>query len=116
MPRFYYLIHGLLLLLSVAKVHATPLKPIRFQLDWYPDAERGGFICALVNGYYRDAGLDVQIIPASPNLSPLGPLLAGKIDLFMDMRHAKIIANNIQIRCALSWNLTPPGRTSGLGL
>ena len=31
--------------------------------DWYPQAEHGGFYMALVNGYYKEVGLDVDIIP-----------------------------------------------------
>lgn len=69
-----------------------PLKKIRFQLDWYPDAERGGFICAMVKGYYRAAGLDVQILPASSRTSPLGSLLTGQIDFSMNQGDQVMIA------------------------
>jgi NitT/TauT family transport system substrate-binding protein len=68
---------------SVVAAGAEPLKKVRFQLDWYPDAERGGFISALVNGYYRDAGLDVAILPANPGMSALGPLLSGQTEFAM---------------------------------
>ncbi len=36
-------------------------------LNWYPEAEHGGYYTALLNGYYREAGLDVTIIPGGPN-------------------------------------------------
>ena len=62
---------------------ADPLKKIHFQLDWYPDAERGGYICAAVNGYYRAAGLDVDILPASPGVGTFTVLLSGRADLCM---------------------------------
>ena len=62
---------------------AEPLKRLRLQLDWYPDAERGGYICASVNGYYKEAGLDVELIPASPQVSTLATVLAGRADLCM---------------------------------
>jgi NitT/TauT family transport system substrate-binding protein len=83
-----------MLMASAWTAAADPLKKVRFQLDWYPDAERGGFICAAVNGYYRDAGLDVEIIPASPNLAPMGPLLAGNIDFFMGQSDQLMIARS----------------------
>lgn len=73
---------------------ADPLKKIRFQLDWYPDAERGGYICALVNGYYKDAGLDVEIIPANPGLSPLTAVLTGSIDFCMTQSDQTMIARS----------------------
>jgi NitT/TauT family transport system substrate-binding protein len=37
--------------------------PIRLQTDWYPQAEHGGFYYALAMGYYKEEGLDVQILP-----------------------------------------------------
>lgn len=73
---------------------AGPLKKIRFQLDWYPDAERGGYLCALVKGYYRDAGLDVEILPASSRVSPIGALLTGQIDLSMSPGDQAMIARS----------------------
>lgn len=39
----------------------------RIQLNWYPEAEHGGFYAALVHGDYRDEGLDVEILPGTPN-------------------------------------------------
>ena len=32
----------------------------------FPEAEHGGFYAALVRGYYREAGLDVRILPGGP--------------------------------------------------
>ncbi|HUY82524.1 MAG TPA: ABC transporter substrate-binding protein [Acidobacteriaceae bacterium] len=39
---------------------------ITFQTDWYPQPEHGGFYEALLKGYYRQAGLDVTILPGGP--------------------------------------------------
>jgi NitT/TauT family transport system substrate-binding protein len=46
---------------------ARELIPVKLMLNWYPEAEHGGYYAALVNGYYRDAGLDVSIVPGGPN-------------------------------------------------
>jgi NitT/TauT family transport system substrate-binding protein len=35
--------------------------PITLQMDWYAQAEHGGYYDALVKGYYKEAGLDVTI-------------------------------------------------------
>lgn len=40
---------------------------IVLQTDWYAQPEHGGFYQALVNGYYAEEGLDVDIIPGGPN-------------------------------------------------
>jgi NitT/TauT family transport system substrate-binding protein len=45
---------------------ASGLIPVSFQTDWYPQPEHGGFYEALLNGYYRQEGLDVTILPGGP--------------------------------------------------
>jgi NitT/TauT family transport system substrate-binding protein len=51
--------------------------PIRLDIDWYPEAELGGFYQALARGFYRDAGLDVRITPGGPNTHPNLELAVG---------------------------------------
>ena len=46
------------------------LSKIPFQTDWYPQAEHGGFYQALAKGYYKEAGLDVEILPGGPGNHP----------------------------------------------
>ena len=62
-----------LLLLSPAgcRSHSdnTGLTPVKFQTDWYPQPEHGGFYTALVKGYYKAEGLDVQIVPGGPYIT-----------------------------------------------
>jgi len=52
--------------LSMA-VHAAEPAKVRLATDWYPQPEHGGFYHALVKGYYREAGLDVEILAGGPN-------------------------------------------------
>ena len=49
-----------------AKKPSNGLFPIKFQTDWYPQPEHGGFYDALVKGYYKDEGLEVTIVPGGP--------------------------------------------------
>jgi NitT/TauT family transport system substrate-binding protein len=42
------------------------LLPVTLQLNWYPEAEHGGFYAAQVDGLYRREGLDVTILPGGP--------------------------------------------------
>ena len=44
----------------------TSSDAITLQLNWYPEAEHGGFYAALVHGYYEEAGLNVSIKPGGP--------------------------------------------------
>lgn len=45
---------------------AASLRKVVFQTDWFPQAEHGGFYQALARGFYREAGLDVEILPGGP--------------------------------------------------
>lgn len=42
------------------------VRKVALQTDWFPQAEHGGFYQALVHGFYREAGLDVAILPGGP--------------------------------------------------
>jgi len=49
----------------------SPLTPVTLVLNWYPEAEHGGYYAAEVHGYYQEEGLDVRIIPGGPNAQVL---------------------------------------------
>jgi len=58
-----------LALLSLLGCHGSGknnLIAVKFQTDWYPQPEHGGFYEALLKGYYKQEGLDVKIIPGGP--------------------------------------------------
>ncbi len=43
------------------------LTKVTLALNWFPEIEHGGFYAAQLNGHYRDAGLEVEILPGGPN-------------------------------------------------
>jgi NitT/TauT family transport system substrate-binding protein len=49
-----------------SKPAANGLFPITLQTDWYPQPEMGGFYQAQIQGLYKAAGLDVNILPGGP--------------------------------------------------
>lgn len=57
------------------------LRHVRLQLDWYPQAEHGGFFQALARGFYREAGLDVEILSGGPGPRTGARLIGGAADL-----------------------------------
>jgi NitT/TauT family transport system substrate-binding protein len=61
---------------------AAPTK-VRFQTDWYPQAEHGGHYQALARGFYAEAGLDVEIMPGGPGAFVAQKLATGQADLAM---------------------------------
>ena len=56
---------------STVQKNGKDLPKIILQTDWYAQAEHGGFYNALYKGYYKKAGLDVEIHQGGPN--SLGP-------------------------------------------
>jgi len=60
----------------------APLK-VSYQLDWYPAPEHGGHYQALVKNYYRDAGLDVTILPGGPGALAVLKVATGRVDIAM---------------------------------
>ena len=61
----------------VANASPVALQKVKLLLNWFPEAEHGGFYAAQVHGYYREAGLDVEILPGGPNV-PVVQQVAGK--------------------------------------
>jgi len=47
---------------------ATAARKVKLLLNWFPEAEHGGFYAAKVHGFYNDAGLDVDILAGGPNV------------------------------------------------
>ena len=64
----------------VPTTNAEPLTPVSLMLNWYPEAEHGGYYAALVHGYFAEAGLDVTIIPGRLNAPVVQQAARGEVD------------------------------------
>ena len=58
---------------------ALAQQAITLQLRWYHQFQFAGYYMALEQGYYRDAGLDVTILPGAPNIVALDKVLTGEV-------------------------------------
>jgi len=69
-----------LLVLAAAGARADEvparLEHVRLQLKWRHQFQFAGYYVALEKGYYRDAGLDVTIVPAQPGIDPIDKVLS----------------------------------------
>lgn len=59
---------------------ATPFK-ITVQLDWVPEPEHGGFFQAQARGFFKEAGLEVELIPGGPNAFVMQKLATGQAQI-----------------------------------
>jgi NitT/TauT family transport system substrate-binding protein len=44
------------------------LERVRMHLDWHPQTEYGGYYQAIARGFYREAGLEVEIVTGGPGV------------------------------------------------
>lgn len=63
-----------------AAARAGALSPIVVQLAWKFQFEFAPFLVAMEKGYYRDAGLDVQVLEWAPGIDPVTDVVTGKAD------------------------------------
>jgi NitT/TauT family transport system substrate-binding protein len=77
-----------------AQAADAPLRKVSLRLDWYPQAENGGYLCALAEGYYRKAGLDVQIIPALTKSTVEPAVALGKSEFGLSTTDRVLMARN----------------------
>lgn len=71
---------------------APGLVKIRFQTDWFPQPEHGGYYQALARGFYAAEGLDVEILPGGPNAQVKQQVALGQAELGMTNGDDVIVA------------------------
>ncbi|MGN7453665.1 ABC transporter substrate-binding protein [Paenibacillus pasadenensis] len=57
---------------------------IGLQLKWVPQAQFAGYYMALEKGYYKEEGLDVDILPGGPDIVPEQQVASGAADIGVD--------------------------------
>ncbi|WP_315097980.1 ABC transporter substrate-binding protein [uncultured Cellulomonas sp.] len=56
------------------------LTPVTLQLQWFTQAQFAGYYAAVDQGYYRDEGLDVEIVEGGTDIVPQSVLADGSVD------------------------------------
>lgn len=55
-------------------------REVTLALNWYPEAEHGGYYAALVHGYFEEAGLKVTIRPGGPGVPVIQDVATGRVE------------------------------------
>ena len=59
---------------------STELTPVKLQLQWFTQAQFAGYFAAVDQGFYKDAGLDVEILEGGTDIVPQTQLAQGRAD------------------------------------
>ena len=77
---------------AAAEAGGPGLIHVSLQTDWYAQPEHGGFYEALAKGYYREAGLDVEIRQAVPGQIVQQNVATGHSDFGMGSSNDVLVA------------------------
>ena len=61
------------------KSDGNALPKVQLALNWFPEAEHGGFYAAQVHGYYKDLGVEVEILGGGPNAPVIQRVATGAV-------------------------------------
>jgi NitT/TauT family transport system substrate-binding protein len=65
---------------SSSSASAGKLTKVKLQLQWFTQAQFAGYFAAVQQGFYKDAGLDVQILEGGTDIVPQTQLAQGHAD------------------------------------
>jgi NitT/TauT family transport system substrate-binding protein len=65
---------------ATPKTNASGLTPIKLQLQWFYQAQFAGYIAAVDQGFYKEQGLDVQLLEGGTDIVPQTVLAQNKAD------------------------------------
>lgn len=68
----------LLCLVALLPLPAAALEQVALQLKWKHQFQFAGYYAAQEKGYYRDAGMEVELREAGPETDPVGEVLGGR--------------------------------------
>jgi NitT/TauT family transport system substrate-binding protein len=57
----------------------APIKKVQLALNWFPEAEHGGFYAAQANGFYRKRGVAVEILGGGPDAPVMQRVASGQV-------------------------------------
>lgn len=63
------------------KPASEPLKKVKIQLKWVPQAQFAGIYVAKEKGFYEEEGLDVEIVPGGPDIVIEQQVVNGAVDI-----------------------------------
>ncbi len=100
-----------ILLGSLAAGAANAAEKVTIQLKWVTQAQFAGYYVAQAKGYYKDADLDVTILPGGPDIAPPQVITGGGADVVVDWMPSALAAREKGVPLV---NISQPFKKSGL--
>lgn len=101
------------LALALAAGQASAADAIKLQLKWVTQGQFGGYYVAKDKGFYKDANLDVTILPGGPDIAPETVIANGGADVIVDWMAAALAARE---KGTMLVNIAQPFTKAGMEL
>ena len=92
---------------------AASAEKVTLQLKWVTQAQFAGYYVALAKGYYKDAGLEVEIKLGGPDINPQQVLAGGGADVAVDWMPSALASREKGLPTV---NIAQPFKRSGMML
>ncbi|HEY0213709.1 MAG TPA: ABC transporter substrate-binding protein [Paenirhodobacter sp.] len=86
---------------------------VKLQLKWVTQAQFAGYYVAKEKGFYKDEGLDVDIMPGGPDIAPTQVMAGGGADVTVDWLPSALAAREKGLPLV---NIAQPFKKSGMML
>jgi NitT/TauT family transport system substrate-binding protein len=100
-----------ILLGGLAAGSANAAEKVTIQLKWVTQAQFAGYYVAQAKGYYKDADLEVTILPGGPDTAPPQVITGGGADVIIDWMPSALAAREKGVPLV---NISQPFKKSGL--
>jgi NitT/TauT family transport system substrate-binding protein len=97
--------------LSAIPAHAADT--VTLQLKWVTQAQFAGYYVAADKGFYKDEGLEVNILPGGPDVAPAQVIAGGGADVVVDWMPSALAAREQGLALV---NIAQPFKSSGMML
>ncbi len=102
---------ALFVALSAIPAHAADT--VTLQLKWVTQAQFAGYYVAADKGFYKEEGLEVNILPGGPDVAPAQVIAGGGADVVVDWMPSALAAREQGLALV---NIAQPFKSSGMML
>jgi len=104
---------GIAMALGLGATAAHADDKVTLQLKWVTQAQFAGYYVAKDKGFYKEAGLDVEIKPGGPDIAPPQVIAGGGADVVIDWMPSALASREKGVPLV---NIAQPFKRSGLEL